>query len=527
LVGRQEELGRILIAVDAVAEGSGQLVLLAGEPGVGKTRLAQEVMLALRDRGFLVASGRCYEPQQTVPYYPFLEALTVAYELSPAAVRGQVSHRWPYLAYLLPDQLGQPPASSTGARDEQQRLFRAVTAFLVAVAESMPVALLVDDLHWVDSASLDLLQHLARHTRASPILLLGTHRHGEVGRQHPLERALGDMNREGLLERLSIRRLDQEGTAALIAATFGEHTVSSEFSALVHRYTEGNPFFTREVLRALVERGDIYQENGRWERRDVEEIEVPESVRSAVAERASRLSERAQEVVHEASVLGQIFRFDDLQAMSDRAEEEIEEALDEATAAGLVRETGRDEYSFNHVLTQQTLYVELSGRRKRRLHLAAGEALEGLAVGRRQERLPELARHFVKGGQPERALPCSLLAGDAAERVFAHADAERHYRTALELARELADREHEAEALEKLGGVLLFLARHDHALEVLEQAAEIYRTGGDREAEGRVDAKIGVAHFGRGTSEEGIARLQPRLLSLEGQVSPQVVCALY
>jgi DNA-binding SARP family transcriptional activator/tetratricopeptide (TPR) repeat protein len=527
LVGRREELERLLTAVDGVVGGRGHLVVLVGEAGVGKTRLAQEVMLALRDRGFLVAGGRCYEPRQTLPYYPFLDALTMAYESAPSTVRGQASRRWPPLASLLPDQLGQPPAPTIGFQDEQQRLFRAVTAFLVSVAESMPVALLLDDLHWADSASLDLLQHLARHARASSTLLLGTYRDIDLGPQHPLERALRDLNREGLLERLPVRRLNQEGTAALIAANVGQKTAPSEFSALVHRHTEGNPFFIREVLRALMERGDIHQTNGGWEYRGVEMIEVPESVRSTIAERVSRLSERAQGILHEASVLGQTFSFGAVQAMSVRAEEEIEGALGEATATGLVRETGGEGYSFNHALTQQTLYAELSGRRKRHLHLAAGEALERLAEGRRREQLAELAWHLLRGGQPARALPYSLLAGDAAEQVFAHAEAEQHYRTALELARELGDREHEAEVLEKLGGVLRIMAQHDHAVDLLMQAAEVYRAVGDREAEGRVEAEIGMAHFARGTSDEGSSRLQPRLLSLEGHVSLRVLCSLY
>ena len=525
LVARDEEVSRVLTAVDAVAGGSGRLVLLSGEPGVGKTRLAQEVTLHVRNRGFLVASGRCYEPHQAVPFYPFLEALGAAHRAAPPAIRADAAQRWPYLARLLPDQLGPLPMSSSDSQEERQRLFRAVAGFLQAIAGEMPVALLLDDLHWADSASLELLQHLARHTRAYPVLLLGTYRDVEVGRQHPLEQALRDLHREQLAERMAVRRLGQDGTAALVAATFGEAEVSAEFAGLVHRHTEGNPFFTQEVLRALVERGDIYRQNGRWERREVEEIEVPESVRSVIGERLSRLHEEAQEVLREASVLGQTFSFDVLQAMGARAEEEVEGALEEAGRAGLVRETVRDIYAFNHALTQQALYAELSGRKKRRLHLAAGEALQKLPEHERHA--AELAWHFLEGGDPRTALPYAIQAGDQAEAVFAHAEAERQYRTALGLARELDDRAREAEALEKLGVVLRTVAHLDEALETLEQAAQLYRAAPDPEGEKRVVAQIGFVHAVRTTPDQGVARVRSLLDSLDRPEPSSGLAALY
>jgi class 3 adenylate cyclase/tetratricopeptide (TPR) repeat protein len=508
LTGRETELGRILSAANAVAQGGGRLVLLSGEPGVGKTRLAQEVTLAVRNRGFLVATGRCYESHQTVPFYPYLEALTAAYAHGPGAPRDEVARRWSVLGRLLPNQGITPPPASSDGQVDQQRLFWAVSGFLQAIAAEQPLALMLDDLHWADSSSLELTQHLARHTRGDRVLLLATYRDVEVGRQHPLEAALIDLSRERLVEDIVVRRLDEAGTGALIATTFGQERVSAEFADLVHRQTEGNPFFTQEVLRALVERGDIYRENGHWERREIEEIEVPKSVRAVIGQRLSRLRTESQQILYEASVLGQTFQFDDLQRLGDRDEEELESALEEAAAAGLVRETGNDGYAFNHALTQQALYAELPLRRKRRLHLAAGEALEHLPDRVRQRRVAELARHFLAGDDPERALHYALLAGDQAEAVFAHGEGERHYRTALELARELGHELQEREALEKLGTVLGVVGRYDEALALLGEAAERYQRAGDVQGEIRVAAEIGLSHRSRGTAEEGIMRLQ-------------------
>jgi class 3 adenylate cyclase/tetratricopeptide (TPR) repeat protein len=521
IVSRERELDRLLTAVDAVAAGDGQMMLVAGEPGVGKTRLAQEVTLKTRNRGFLIAAGRCYEPEQSVPYYPFLDALGMLFRHAPAAIRREAAHRWPYLGALLPDQIGVPEVAGHPQQDEQLRVARAAAAFLEAIAERTPIALLLDDLHCADGASLRLLLYLARHTRTSRILILGTYRDVEVGRQHPLEEALRELSREGLMERVYLRRLDTEGTRALIAATMGETSISREFADLVQHRTEGNPFFVQQVMRVLVERGDLYRENGGgWTRKRLEEIEVPESVRSVIGQRLSRLSPDAQDMLREASVLGQSFTFDNLFAMSGRPEEKIDAALAEASTAGLIRHEGKDTYAFDHALTQQALYDELTPRRRRRLHLAAGEALLALPEQKRTKHAPELAWHFLQSDDAEHALSWSLIAGNQAEAVFAHSEAERHYRTALELAHETDDRAREVETLEKLGLTLWTVNRYDEALEIQERALQYHRQMNDLDGEARITAQIGWTHRQRGTPEEGIARIEAFLERIDSNSNP-------
>jgi tetratricopeptide (TPR) repeat protein/transcriptional regulator with XRE-family HTH domain len=519
LVARERELDRGRTSVEAVAGGAGRLVLLTGEPGIGKTRLAQEIAVEMLDRGFLVAAGRCYESEQTVPYYPFLEALAALHSGAPPSVRADVPRRWPDLALLMPERVGPLP-EPLQTHEHQQRLFRAVTGFIVAVAAKTPVAVMLDDLHWADGSSLKLLHHLARHTRTSRVLLLATYRDVEVNRQHPLAATLRDMEREQVMDRIAVRRLDEQDTAALIAATIGETEVSGDVAELVFERTEGNPFFVQQVVRVLVERGDLYHEKGRWARRAITEIEVPESVRSVIGQRLSSLPEATQDVLREASVLGQEFRFDDLLLMSGRSEDELEGALKDAAAAGLARETGRGggTYGFDHALTQQALHAELPPRRRRRLHLAAGGAIERMQPGK----VPELAWHFLQGGDSERALGYALLAGDRAEEIHAHPEAEWQFRTAVQLAREIGDRAGEARALERLGDVLRIAGRFDESLEAIEQAARVIaglkaagREAGSLEAEGRVTAKIGQALGGMGRQSEAIDRLRPMAVRLE------------
>jgi tetratricopeptide (TPR) repeat protein len=511
--------------VNAVAAGEGRFLTLAGEPGIGKTRLAQEAMLLCRERGFVVATGRCYEPHQTVPYYPFLEALSTLYAAAPEAARAEASVRWPALLRLLPDQPTTPPSDSgSSPQEEQQRLFWAVTGFSQAVSETAPLALLLDDLHWADGASIELLQHLTRHSRSSRILLLGTYRDVEVARGHPLGRALLTLEREHLVERIAVSSFGPSDTAAMIVAQL-EQEASGEFADLLHRHTDGNPLFIQETLRALIERGEIYRHDGRWERKDITAIEAPETIRATIAERVSRLSDTTQEALREASVLGHAFTFEDLQAMGGYSEATLDASLDEALAAGLLQEAGEG-YIFNHALTQQTLYSELPPRRRRKLDLAAGEALERLPERARRARAAELAWHFRVGGAPERALPYAFLAGDSAQSLYAPHEAERFYQSALGLAASLENRACAAEAEERLGWLMWLLARFDSSAEYLEHAAETYRVLGDLEGEMRAVGLLGMVYFTVAPGD-GVRRITSLLDRLVGQEPSKPFASLY
>jgi class 3 adenylate cyclase/tetratricopeptide (TPR) repeat protein len=490
LVARDDELRRALLAADSAAAGRGRLVLLAGEPGVGKTRLAQEIMLNARNRRFLVATGRCYAVHESVPFYPFTDVLTEAYAASPPALRANAADRWPYLCRLLPELKPDilPPSANTP--EEQQHLFRAVAGFLQAVAAELPVAILLDDLHWADGASLELLQHLARHTRADRILLVGTYRDTEVSRHQPLDAALRDLTREDLVDRIPVRRLHSDGAAKLIAVTLGAGQVSRELVAVVQQQTEGNAFFTQQLVRFLVERGDVYKETDHWVQRPLRRIEVPESVRSVIGQRLERLKEGTQEVLRESSVLGPTFLFDVLVHVSGRTETEVEAALEEAHGAGLVEETQRDQYAFDHALTQQTLYAELPVRRRRRLHLAAAEALEQLPDGPRLHST-ELAWHFVEAAQEARALPYALAAGDYARSVFAYREAERQYTTALEVAEPAGNLQGEVDALARRAKLRRDTFQGKDAVGDYERLLEIAGRRGDRRLE--LEARLGLA----------------------------------
>jgi class 3 adenylate cyclase/tetratricopeptide (TPR) repeat protein len=513
LVGRDDEVVRIRNAIEAASRGEGRLLVLDGEPGVGKTRLAQETTLELRNRGFLITTGSSVESRQSIPYYPFLDVLTTLYGAVSSQLRTQTARQWPSIGRLLPEA-GIQRQESKDEPDEPEQLLRAVVSFVRAAADETPVSILLDDMQWADESSLDLLARLARQTRGDRVLLLATYRDLDVPRQHPLERTLLDLHRAGLTERIAVQRLGLEGTRALMAASL-DTAISDDFSGFVYSRTEGNPFFTQEVLHSLIERGDVYRENGSWERREVDELDVPESVRSMIGERLSRLPEKTQELLGEASVLGPTFGFDELRALGSHAEDDVERGLDEAMEIGIIRETTGDQYDFNHALTQSTLYAGLSGRRKRRLHLAAGEALEGLPEQHRAGREAELAWHFARGDDSVRALRYSLLAGDRAEDVFAHGEAIRHYDRACNLARELGDDAHLREALGKLGATLNLMGRYDAAGEALEETIRLSRRAGD--LDGEIEAVMDIMRHApeRGSHESTREWIEPLLGQLE------------
>ncbi|WP_418061132.1 ATP-binding protein [Pimelobacter simplex] len=516
LVAREREwaaLAEAVGAVGAVPGGRGQVVLLAGEPGIGKTRLAQELALHAAREGFLVATGRCYEPQREMPFAPMLDVAAALQAGARAPERDGVVDRWPPLVTLLPHRL-PPVAAAATAPDAAQRLHRAVAGFVRELAAEQPVAILVDDLHWADVATVELLTHLARHTPGDRVLLVGTYRDTEVGLAHPVRRLGRALQREGLVRVVPVRRLEPADTARLITDRLDEAEVAGELSALVHRQTDGNPFFVVETLAALAERGDLARVDGAWVGRGIDELVVPASVSEAIVERVQRLTPATQRVLEAGSVLGEVFD------PADLAEEPgLEQALDEAVAAGLLTvEGGR--YAFDHSLTRQTLSAGLSPIARRRLHGEVGARLADRPAAVRRRRSTEIARHLEAGGEPGRAVPFLLLAGNVAAGLHSPGDALRHYGHALELAAEVGDEAATAAAREGLGQVQLTTAGYDEAVDHLSRAADEHRRLGDLGARLRAEGLLAQAQYRRGQGEAGAVRLAEVLAGLEQESGP-------
>ena len=444
-VGRTSEQEVLRTAWKQVAaDGARRVILLAGEPGVGKTRLAGQVAQAAHDDGAPVLFGRCDE-DLGVPFQPFVEALRQQIGLLEGDdLGGRLGEHPGELARLVPDVAVRWPAigapTTADPETERYRLFEAVTSWLAAASADLGLVLVLDDLHWAGRPTLLLVRHLIRTPDALRLLVIGTYRDTDLDRSHPLAEVLADLRREPGVERLALRGLDPEGVASFLEAAGGQalDAPGQVLAAAIAEETEGNPFFVGEVLSHLVESGALYVEDGRWtSNRTIEEMGIPEGVRDVIGRRLSRLADLTNDVLTRASVIGQVVELAVLVAVCDQDEDEVLDALEEAVGAGLVRES--DEvfgHRFAHALVRTTLYEELPTVRRVRLHARVGEAIESVHAARLDERAADLAHHFAEaaaGGGVERAIGYAQRAARVAAGAAAHDEAVGWYQRALEL----------------------------------------------------------------------------------------------
>jgi DNA-binding SARP family transcriptional activator/KaiC/GvpD/RAD55 family RecA-like ATPase len=452
-VGRDEFSQRLRTRWEETRAGQTRLVLLVGEPGVGKTRLAAEFAEEVHAGGGTVLYGRADE-EALLPHQPFVEALRQLVTSGDAAVTAAAEQDRDILWRLLPD-LAPPVAFDDGHREDdalRYRLFEAVTSLLCTASQRSPLLLILDDLHWADKATLLLLRHLLRHPRLTDLLVVGTFRHVEVGRDHPLVDLLTDLRRERRYDRLTLPGLDDAATAALVADRL-QRPVHPEFIRRLREQTEGNVFFIEETIRALIDSGLSADET--VTELDLERLGVPEGVSEIVGRRISHLSEQAAEVLTAASVVGRDFRLGIVAEIVGAPSEQVMCALEESMAAGLVIEnTARiDVFAFSHALVREVLYGQLSVSRRVRLHHCVAEALEGVAESE-SINPAELAHHFLLARHftgPGPARKYTIAAGNRATELLAYEEAVEHYKHAVTLFPD----DQEAERCE----VLLALAR--------------------------------------------------------------------
>jgi DNA-binding CsgD family transcriptional regulator len=501
-VGRETQLVSLITDLDAAVAGSGGVVLVAGEPGIGKTRLAEELTVQATARGALVLWGRCWEGEGAPAFWPWVQVVRAYVEATdPAVLRrdmgggaADIAQLVPAVRALLPDLPAPPPVEPEAARF---RLFDSLVSFLRAAAGRRPLLLVLDDLHWADAPSLAMLRFLGREPEGAGLLVVGIYRHTEVDRGHPLLGTLADLTRGQHHRRLLLGGLDQQQVASFVALVAGMDP-SPGLAAAVHRQTDGNPFFVTEVVRLLASQGRL--DHAETTAPGLA-VRLPEGVRAVVAERLGRLSDDCRRVLEIAAVVGRDFELRTLQPASGLDGDRLLELLEEAEAARVVAEVpgGLGHWRFAHVLVREVLYEGLPAARRIRLHGRVGEALEAVYVADPGPHLAELAHHFVAaapGGEAMagRAVRVATAAGRRALTLLAWEEAADLFEralAALELA-ERPDQHQRAQLLLALGEARM--AAHDvpAARVAYQQAGELARRIGAPEVLARAGLGVGV-----------------------------------
>lgn len=433
VVGRDAALDTLARWLDRVRGGHGQTALIAGEAGIGKSRLVAEARARAGRQGFLVLEGRCFEPDRALPYAPFVDLLQSQFgDRSPEEIAHELGPAAPLLARLLPTAASLAGAApDDDPAQERRRLVVALAQTIARLAAGRPALVVVEDLHWSDDASLDALLHLARAVAAQPVLLLLTYRGDEI--QPGLAHLLAELDRARLAAELRLGRLTPADIDAMVRAIFGvPRAIRADLLDAIVTLTDGNPFFVEETLKSLVAAGHIFYADGAWNRQELQAIQIPRSVQDAVRRRTAHTGERARQALEVAAVAGRRFDFALLQELLWVDDETLLAAIKELISAQLVVEESVDRFAFRHALTRQAVSADLLARERRALHRRVADALERRAGG--DAYLADLSLHYAEAGVWEKALVYARRAGDYAGAMHSPRAAVEHLTRALRAA---------------------------------------------------------------------------------------------
>src|SRR5712692_5479301 len=492
LIGRTAELAAFHLLIDQVKSGRGQVALLCGEAGVGKSRLVVETKTYAASQGFLLLQGNCFQADRAFPYAPFLDLLRSCFTSSSPVTRHneltsfakEFSRFLPDVAPLLPEHTPLVVPSSLDPEQEQRRLFALLLHFFTRAATHQPLLFIVEDLHWSDESSLELLLFLARGCRHLPILFVLTYRSDEVSPE--LRHSLAEFDREHLAQDFSLQRLARADVDAMLQAIFAMHqAVHIGLLGSIYQLTEGNPFFIEEVLKSLIATGEISDREGVWERTmffgtHTRHPSIPRSVQDAVYQRTKQLSVPVRQVLTLAAVAGRRFDLTILRQVMHADESHMLVLMKELVAAQFVVEEAADQFSFRHALTRQAVYSELLAGERRTLHRTIAETIEQCALPSSilDAQLVDLAYHFYEGEVWSKAAEYGQRAGERALILYAPRAAIEHLTRALAALKRLGSTPSAAvvrargQAYETIGAFEQARSDYEHALSIAQQTQD-------------------------------------------------------
>lgn len=493
-VGRQQEMRRLVALLDDAAARRPRVVAAVGEAGIGKSTLIKQLFPEARLRGAAMVVGRCAEADVKAPYAPWAEILsTLAGQPGAPAAAG-----WRELPRLVPALEASDPTGVAAPSGSKYALFDEITEYLRRAAASHPLVLVLDDMQWADAATWDTLEHLVAELSDEPILIALTIRSEDAGSEVTKRRRR--LSRDERFHELALTRLSAAEVAAWLTAASNGADLGRDLLPTLYRHTEGNPFLVMQVLRTLVEEGELRFEHGRWHWHETPSLRLPVAVSDLMARRLDRLSPRTRSILTTTAVIGRVFHVDLALAAGAGTEEELLDALDEAVTAAVLEPSRqhRDVYSFSHSLLVDAIRSTANPRRLARIHEAVARAL----VQRSPGSTGEIALHYDAADVAAEAYRYAMDAGSAATAVYAHEDAAKFFALAQRRAESARDRLDAALGL----------------LQVLEAAARY----GDAEA--LCDAAIADARDEPGTQLR-LRCLRERLRMLQGAPVQETLAA--
>jgi tetratricopeptide (TPR) repeat protein len=490
LVDRVAELGTLRSTLERAVQGQGSLVFVAGEAGVGKTRIAEELSATAREKQFTTLYGRCSRREGKIPYAPWVEQIREYVRRSPPQLLFKVvGSRGAEVAKLVPEitaSVGPVNSISSGSVDQDRLSFiDGITQLVVGISKESPLLLTFDDMNWADAGSLDLILSIARQAGAHRVLLVGIYRDVEVEEDSDLFEFLYEVKREKRGEVLTLKGFGPEDTGLMIGEVLGQKAVDAEFRDLVYAKTAGNPFFIEELVRSMVEQGVLFRTAKGWDRKPISEIEIPSGVRTVIKQRLSNLDEECLSVLSVASVTSsesKEFSFALLRAVTGMEENRLVDVMDRILRTRLIRETkmasGRPGFAFTDTRIRDAIYEEMTLLRRGRYHAKTAQAVEEIYKDRLEDVYGVLVYHYMRGNDQAKALEYALKAADRATKVYAHGEAANYLRIALEALEDSPDKAARSRVLEQLGEASRYSGRQDFA-KYLEEAARLAAEVGD------------------------------------------------
>ncbi|MCI0698149.1 AAA family ATPase [candidate division KSB1 bacterium] len=461
MVGRQNELKMVATLLDHLTQGKGEVLLLQGMAGIGKTRLAQEIFYLAELRGYHPLMGSAYEQERELPYSPFVEALRLAINTSP-----QHAHLIPAeLAAAIPELPSAPAPSAQTDAAAQSYLFAGLLRFLKVLADSTPVVMILEDLHFADNGTIKLFNYLARNAADFPLLLVGTCRSAEPEISTELTTLLAALNRGRLADTIFLQPLSEAEHQQLLQQSLEKGEVEAAFANEVFSFTEGNPLFAVEMVGQLKKAGEITLQDGVWRAGTITKPYLPPSLQVLLAQKWNGLSPKAQSLLQVVAVAGQQTNLNLLENILQLPSAEILDLLDETISVRLLKESGLT-FSFVHPLFHEAVYQQMSQTRQRYLHGQVAKTLEVLYHNDAALPVEAIADHYLRSDNAKPAITYLIMAGDRASALYAHEIAINYYEQALKLN----DGAHAAKLHESLGDQLGMLGKEQESAAHFEAA---------------------------------------------------------